>query len=155
MKASVVIEAIGRMCLRDGRRAQFEMRRFTYAAVCIMMTFVASVVGDVPASTPEAVAVRNPSQFQVAVRSGVKHIVINEHLDMTTTPRFSETTIMDAGMIAIVPNEKGEYTRTIRVRCHLRLHDVHLMPKPLRVMSGKWSLSASLLLPAGSVNRNP
>ena len=69
-----------------------------------------------PPGRLEAVEVRNPSQFQVAVREGVKHIVINEHLDMRSTPRFSETTIMDAGMIAIVPNELGKYTETIRVQ---------------------------------------
>ena len=91
-----------------------------------MLAFVGGVVGDVPlVSVPEAVAVSNPSQLQVAVRSGVTHIVIAEHLDMTTTPRFFETTVLDAGMLAIVPNEDGQYTRTIRVRSYLQRAACH------------------------------
>lgn len=108
------------MRVRDGRAAQGVMKTVVYAMVFAVLTFGGGgVVGDVPPgaiSIPEAVAVRSPSQLQVAVRSGVKHIVINEHLDMTSSPRFSRTTVLDAGMLAIVPNEYGEYTRTIRVR---------------------------------------
>ena len=107
------------MRVRDGRAAQGVMKTVVYAMVFAVLTFGGGVVGDVPPGTmsiPEAVAVSSPSQLQVAVRSGVKHIVINEHLDMTSSPRFSRTTVLDAGMLAIVPNENGEYTRTIRVR---------------------------------------
>lgn len=102
------------------------MKKVAYAIVIAVFSFVGGIVGDVPpGSVPEAVAVRNPSQLQMAVRSGVTHIVIAEHLDMTTTPRFSETTIMDAGMLAIVPNEFGQYTQTIRVRSYLQRAACH------------------------------
>lgn len=75
------------------------------------------VVRDTSAGgTPPAVVVATPGQFQEAVRAGVEHIVISDHLDMTQTPRFSETTVMDSGMIAVVPSIAESSIRSIRVR---------------------------------------
>ena len=97
---------------------------FKRAAVCGLLAFAGHTAGDTSASTIEAVpvAVASPTEFQDAVRSGVKHIIINEHLDMTTTPRFSETTIADTAVIAIVPNANKGYASTIRVRCRRTRH---------------------------------
>ena len=103
------------MRLLERRCRQPAMLLLINVYAILLSSFIASVSGNASA-TPEAVVVSNPSQFQRAVRQGVNHIVIAEHLDMTNTPRFSETTIMDAGMIAIVPNEQNEYTKSIRVR---------------------------------------
>lgn len=103
------------MRLLEGRCRQPAMLLLINVYVILLLSSIASVSGNASA-TPEAVVVSNPSQFQRAVRQGVNHIVIAEHLDMTNTPRFSETTIMDAGMIFIVPNDQNEYTKSIRVR---------------------------------------
>lgn len=58
------------------------------------------------------------SQFREAVRAGIKHIVIKEHLDMIDTPAFSHSTADGAWLINIVPNAENQYTSTIRV-CHM------------------------------------
>ena len=67
-----------------------------------------------PASS-EPVEVATPEDFQEQVRLGTPHIVITEHLDMATTSRFSESTIMPNSLISIV--KAGDaITQTIRVR---------------------------------------
>lgn len=119
---------VGSMSLREGSSAQCAMRGLIYPSILAVAMYVSGVSGNASGNPPRAVPVRNPAQFQEAVRSGVAHIVINEHLDMTTTPRFSETTIMDAGMIAIVSNPNGGWTRTIRVRGCLMLFTLCNLP---------------------------
>lgn len=76
---------------------------------------LAGVTGNAPRARG-ATAVSNPAQFQEAVRSGAEHIVINDHINMEASPRFSEATTLDSGMIAVVANAQGGYTKSIRVR---------------------------------------
>ena len=96
------------------------MRKVIEAVLLAVLAFVGDVAGNVSPLSPEAMAVSNPSQLQEAVRAGTRHVVINQHLDMTATPRFSETTVLDAAMLAIVRNENGEYTQSIVVRRYLQ-----------------------------------
>ena len=109
--------AMGSMRVREWRSTQGAMKNVMNATALAVLSVAGGVADTVLSTTPAGVAaVTSPSQFQEAVRSGVKHIVINEHLDMTTTPSFSETTRPDAGAIAVVLNSNREYTNTIRVR---------------------------------------
>lgn len=63
----------------------------------------------------EAVQVSTPDDFQQQVRLGSTHIVITDHLNMTDSPRFLETSVMDTGVISI--EQAGDrLTRSIRVR---------------------------------------
>ena len=67
-------------------------------------------------SPQDAVTVSTPSAFQDAVHSGVRHVVIGEHLDMTLTEASGLTNRLEDGMIAVRANDDGEHTRSIRVR---------------------------------------
>ena len=146
------------MRLRQRHSKQVTATLRKIAAVFRLMAFVGGVAGDTSANTPEAVAVTSsykavtsPSEFQDAVRSGVKHIIINEHLDMTTTLRFSETTIADTVVIAIAPNDDG-YTSTIRVRGHYSTQHYGCKYCDLHTASGEL-LAASGGLPGRRVPR--
>ena len=103
-------------CFRVGRSAKGAIRKYINATAIALVSFGGSVEGNVLADPPDTVAVRNASQFREAVRWGIKHIVITEHLNMTTAGRLSEATALDAGVVAVVPNAFGRYTETIRVR---------------------------------------
>lgn len=67
-------------------------------------------------SPQDAVSVSTPPAFQDAVHSGVRHVVIVEHLDMTLTEASGLTNRLSDGMIAVRANDDGEYTHSIRVR---------------------------------------
>lgn len=84
--------------------------------VCLylILAFVGCTSGNAP--VPGATVILSAAQFQEAVRAGVEHIVIGDHLDMTSSLRFSRFTVFDSAMIAIVPNIQGGYTKSIRVR---------------------------------------
>lgn len=96
--------------------------RLTLVAAAFLCAFLTGgrVVADAQAhdraSVRFAEAVSTPAALQEAVRSGKQHIVLNDHLDMTKTERFSMTAVPDSGVLAIVQNGFGQYTRSIRVR---------------------------------------
>lgn len=81
----------------------------------IILSFVTKTVGNASNARP-GLGVSTPSQFQEAVRAGIKHVVIKDHLDMRNTAKFSYATKLDTGMIAIVANARNQYTSSIRVR---------------------------------------
>lgn len=66
-------------------------------------------------ASTQVVEVATPAAFQEQVRLGTPHIVITEHLDMTNSGAFSESTLMPASVISIV-RAGNEMTQTIRVR---------------------------------------
>lgn len=103
------------MPLLEGRRSQpdqlLSIRACLYVSWACML---AGVMGNAPRAL-RATVVFNPAQLQEAVRSGAEHIVINDHIDMRATPRFSEATSLDSGMVAIVANAQAGYTKTIMV----------------------------------------
>ena len=127
-RAGLEFEAIGRMRRRTGHHAHSAIKRLIFVVLYGVVAFAGKAVIMASLTQSQAAVVTNPSQFQVAVRLGVKHIVIVEHLDMTKTPRFSESTVMDTAMIAIVSNSEGENTTSIRVRGHPHPHATYSTP---------------------------
>lgn len=115
------------MRVRDGHNAHGAVKNCIKAILLAALPFMGVVVSDMLPGPPLAVAVRNPAEFQEAVRGGVRHVVITEHLDMTTTPRSPNATILDAGIIAVVANEFGRHTATIRVRRCLSMRAAGIM----------------------------
>eukprot|EP00892_Ulva_mutabilis_P004011 jgi/Ulvmu1/1982/UM012_0144.1 len=88
-----------------------------------------------PAAEATTVSVTNPTQFLAAIRSGVRHVVISEHLDMTSlsTQQFSDDSPLNDVMtlIAITPNMSGGHTGTIRGNCSSAAPvDVGLLLRP-------------------------
>lgn len=63
----------------------------------------------------DQIAVKTASQLQQAVRSGKRHVIINDHLDLTQIPRFADTTALDTSVLAVRPNPAGQYTASIQV----------------------------------------
>ena len=60
----------------------------------------------------DAVVVTTPGELRHAVHSRRKHIIINDHIDLTTPE--------DAGVLSIYWNAAGEHTLSIRVRTSTR-----------------------------------
>eukprot|EP00892_Ulva_mutabilis_P003623 jgi/Ulvmu1/1632/UM113_0009.1 len=91
-----------------------------------------------------AVNVTTPVQFQEAVRTGVAHIVIQEHLDMRTVLRWSETTRMNSSVIAITHRADGRHTTTIRGNCNGVPSVTGPQPQPpVRIRTGQCLITVS------------
>lgn len=84
--------------------------------LCLILALLCCASGNAPLPVLGAEVVFSAVQFQEAVRVGVEHIVLGDHIDMTDSLRFSRFTVLDSAMIAIVPNIQGGYTKSIRVR---------------------------------------
>eukprot|EP00892_Ulva_mutabilis_P003621 jgi/Ulvmu1/1630/UM113_0007.1 len=71
------------------------------------------------ATAGEVVHVTTPVQFQEAVRTGFRHIVIRDHLDLTAAPPLSDPNSgrITSSVIAIAQQAGGDHTRTIRGNC--------------------------------------
>lgn len=83
----------------------------------LFLSLLCLAVPGVLCDAVEAMPVYTPDQFQRAVREGVDHVIVSEHLDMTATPRFSEDTVMDSAMVAIVPNiNSADLSQTWSIR---------------------------------------
>lgn len=76
----------------------------------------ANAVVSTPGAAAGAIVVTTPSQLQEAVRSGQRHVIINDHLDLTKSPKFSETTALDTSVLAVVQTGSGHFTQSIQVR---------------------------------------
>ena len=88
----------------------------TAALVILGMFMMLSCCGVVAQTTStEAVEVTTPEEFQEQVRLGTPHIVITQHLDMSTASPFMEGTVMPNSLISLV-NSGDAITQTIRVR---------------------------------------
>lgn len=96
------------------------MWRLYAAIICRKVLFQDGVAADVVVSNPgslsESVVVSTPSQLQEAVRSGKRHVIISDHMDLTQVPRFSQTTVLDTSVLAVGQTGSGEYTASIQVR---------------------------------------
>ena len=95
------------------------MLRPAYLLIYWVFVHCCKPAGSVPLGSPDATAVTHPAQLQQAIRAGVKHVVVRQHLDMTSTPAFREAVSMDDGMLSLIPNAAGNHTQSIRVRRHL------------------------------------
>eukprot|EP00892_Ulva_mutabilis_P003618 jgi/Ulvmu1/1628/UM113_0005.1 len=101
---------------------------------CYLAFLVERNLADAAISEPrggsDVVAVASPPQLQDAVRSGARHIVITEHLDLRQLSRFAETTFLDSAVLAIVQNRLGQHTSIIRGNCS------HAPPEAMAPPSG-------------------
>lgn len=94
------------------------MLRPTHILIFLISVLYCEAAGNIPSglSSPGATEVTSPAQLQQAVRAGITHVVVRDHLDMTSTPAFLEAVSMDDGMLSIIPNAAGNHTQSIRVR---------------------------------------
>eukprot|EP00892_Ulva_mutabilis_P003551 jgi/Ulvmu1/1568/UM110_0031.1 len=89
--------------------------------LCIMILCNALHGADARSrSVVDVASVTTPSELQKAVRSGVQHVIINNHIDMTKNLRVEGSAGPPAdakGPLSIQQNANGQYTKTIRGNC--------------------------------------
>lgn len=121
---------LGRGCERvrpgHGRVLVVDVRAMIVWLSMTLFCHLQCVVSDAkpsaaPAQRSAATAfVSTAAELQQAVRDSVTHIVVQDHIDMTSVDRWSHITgrdtVMDAAGLAIWRNQSGEYTASIRVR---------------------------------------
>lgn len=108
------------MFLHNQGTTQPSIWRLYAAILCQKLLLENGVAADVVVSDAgtlsESVVVTTPAELQEAVRSGLRHVIINDHLDLTQAPRFSETTVLDSSVLAVGQTRSGQYTASIQVR---------------------------------------
>jgi hypothetical protein len=104
----------------------------------VVMHVAATIHAD---ALRDFVAVSNGKQLQGAVRAKARHIVINNHMDLTDIPREENTFTMSDGVLVIkeqafpeAPELAGQWTRSVRVRT---LRGQPWQPTAPRHMAGK------------------
>ena len=70
-----------------------------------------------PVNAIDFVPVTTPRQLQESVSTGVSHVVINDHIDISELPSLSGRSGPGADVLDIQRNSNGQYTRSIVVRC--------------------------------------
>lgn len=88
-------------------RTMLPEKQFTSLTCIVLLLGYAFANISLDVNSKDAVAVTTPGELQNAVRSAVKHIIINTHLDFVSAERD--------GVINIVPDAAGEHTLSIRV----------------------------------------
>eukprot|EP00892_Ulva_mutabilis_P006506 jgi/Ulvmu1/4227/UM019_0206.1 len=90
-----------------------------FVLFCLSATFSASQgAGDwPPLADLDFVSVTTPRQLQEALRSGVQHVVVNDHIDISELPSLYSNEGPGAHVLAIQQNGRGQYTKSIRGNC--------------------------------------
>ena len=95
---------------------------------------------DARAPLMDIVSVTTPRQLQESVSTGVAHVIVNEHLDISKLPSLSGILGPGAEVLAIQRNSDGQYTKSIVVRCtfdpNLCDKRSHALPPPNNTVSG-------------------
>ena len=97
-------------------------RQLSASALALVLLLVSGGMGNLNVTSVdvESTSVFTAEELQDAVVNGVKHIVVNNHLNMDQVPHFSEVTgretVMDSAKLAVWRTSSGKHTSTIRVR---------------------------------------
>ena len=108
----------------QARRAPVGLRRIECITVLttVIQVFACSCVvahgleARVPAAANDIAEVTTARQLQESIRSGVQHVIVNSHIDISILPSLSGHSGPGARVLAIQQNSDGQYTKTIRVR---------------------------------------
>ena len=77
-------------------------------------------------TSDDVAEVTTSEEFQEALRSGVTHVYITDHIDMTEAPLFSDNLVSNAAVAGVFPSSEGRQTKTIRVRCLMKVFELVL-----------------------------
>ena len=95
-------------------------RQLSTSALALVLLLVPGVIGNLNVTSEDLESVTTAAQLQDAVVRGVKHIVVNNHVDMDQVSDFSvvtgRETVMDSAKLAVWRTSSGRHTSTIRVR---------------------------------------
>ena len=97
----------------------------TMDVVFVLFTAWIGIRGsDARASVIDCISVTTPRQLQESVSTGVTHVVVNDHIDISNLPSLSGSLGQGAEVLTIQRNSNGRYTKSIVVRCSFTRHPV-------------------------------
>eukprot|EP00892_Ulva_mutabilis_P011325 jgi/Ulvmu1/8565/UM045_0007.1 len=114
-------------------RPQPQSRNMIFT-VCLFVSCVFTLLHGLEGSPIVAMrdfaTVSTAGWLQQALRTGVQHVVVNEHLDITELYSSSDGAAPGVWVLSMQQNAQGQYTRSIRGNCTAPPPSLQLDPPP-------------------------